>query len=111
MLHLQSDTSRIGISVLRVAQSAPCAKFSSALCDLSSFSDKRKVLLVLHVLSRIRLVGIRPKAVPEEICNLRTFRFKWLEFLAQGSSFIVSPTHAYEPGLSGLMLGGKDRPC
>ena len=34
-----------------------------------------------------------------------------LEFLTQGLSFMWSLSHAYEPGLTGLMLGGKDRSC
>jgi hypothetical protein len=63
----------------------------------------------------LQLIGprdlTRPKAVPEEYRNLGTFRIKRLEFLTQGLSLIWSQTHAYEPGLAGLMLGGMDRSC
>jgi hypothetical protein len=51
------------------------------------------------------------KAVLGEWCNPRIFRIKRLAFLMQASIITWSQTHAYEPGLSGLMLGGKDRPC
>ena len=52
-----------------------------------------------------------PNPVPEEYCNLGTFRIKPLEFLTKGHSFVGSQTHAYEPRLARLMLGGKDRSC
>ena len=65
---------------------------------------------------RIRMIsgsqkGTRPKLVRQEHCNLRIFHIKRLEFLTQRPSIMCSQAHAYEPGFSGLMLGGKDRLC
>jgi hypothetical protein len=67
----------------------------------------KRISTVAHLHSR----GTRPKAVPEEYFHLGTFRIKRFEFLTQGLSFMWSQTHAYKPGLAGLMLGGKDRSC
>jgi hypothetical protein len=58
---------------------------------------------------------IHPRRLRTDLLHINPVCFdstiKPLEFLTQGFSFMWSQTHAYELGLAGLMLGGKDRLC